>query len=392
MVIKVGTSSLLRDDAVHLSLLGKLVEVATDLRKAGHQVVVVTSGAVGAGRQRLGVPTKPKELAAKQALAAVGMVRLMRFYDDFFSALGQPCAQVLLTAENLVERSQYINARNTFGALLEYGVVPIVNENDTVAVQELKFGDNDTLSAQVASLIGAEWLFLLTDVDGLYTSNPNSDPDAKLIPVVEDVSTLNVDTSTAGTDWGTGGMGTKLTAARLAAAAGCKTVIMNSQKLDQVPQAIAGGQAGTLFLPVSNPLRGRKRWLLALPSRGKLVIDSGAVMALERHKSLFAAGVRQVEGDFDAEDAVGIVGPDGTEIGRGICNYSAEEAAKVCGRHSDEIADELGYKGPDSMVSRNNLCLFVPTEDETPARGRCGSAAMASYGSSGALVRSPPER
>lgn len=253
-----GTSSLIRADTktLNLSSLANLVEAVRDLKDLGFNVVLVSSGAVGVGCQRLGLTTKPTELAKKQALAAVGQIHLMRYYDDLFTALNLTCSQVLLTLDNLATRSQYINARNTFYELLRYGTVPIINENDTVAVAQLRFGDNDTLSAQVATLVEADWLFLLTDVDALYTGNPNTDPTAEPVREVDDVHDLAVDTRQAGTQWGTGGMATKLTAAAIATAAGCRMAICHFKNPGAILDIIAGeDNIGTVFNPLSDSLK-----------------------------------------------------------------------------------------------------------------------------------------
>eukprot|EP00198_Chlamydomonas_reinhardtii_P002227 XP_001691563.1 glutamate 5-kinase [Chlamydomonas reinhardtii] len=274
-VVKVGTTSLMRPEhqTVNLSSLAKLCEAVRDLRSQGHHVIIVTSGAVGVGAQHLSLPG-PEPLR-KRALAAVGQVQLIKYYEDFLGALGLKCAQLLLTLDNLANRSQYLNARTTFTELLAYGVVPIVNENDTVAVQELRFGDNDTLSAQVAALVQADWLFLLTDVDCLYTANPKDDPNATPIYEVEDISRLTADTSTRGTQWGTGGMATKLTAGRIATAAGCTMVICNSTAPENI-------------------VRIAQLWL-----------DAGAVRAVrDKHRPLVAAGITRVEGEFGLQVVV----------------------------------------------------------------------------------------
>jgi glutamate 5-kinase len=293
----------------------------------------------------------------KQALAAVGQAFLMRYYDDFFSTLGKRCAQVLLTLENLAVRSQYLNARNTFDALFGLGVIPVVNENDTVAVEELRWGDNDTLSAQVAALVGAHWLFLLTDVDGLYTSNPQRDPNAVRIPVVEDIGALAADVSQAGTQWGTGGMATKLTAARLASAAGCRTVICKSDAPDAVARCLGGEAVGTVFLPVKSAAKGRKRWLLALPPRGELWLDAGAARALAQRKSLFPAGVTRATGAFAAHDALCLCDAEGRELARGLVNYAAAEVAQLLGTSSRSTEGLLGYTGVAELVHRDNVCF-----------------------------------
>ncbi|KAK3250941.1 hypothetical protein CYMTET_39702 [Cymbomonas tetramitiformis] len=378
VVIKVGTSSLLMNDlnAINLPAIANLCETVARLAQGGCRVVMVTSGAVGVGGQVLGLKTRPTDLPKKQALAAIGQQALMRYYNDFLSALGLSCAQVLLTLDNLANRSQYLNARNTFQALFEYGTIPIVNENDTVAVQELRIGDNDTLSAQVASLVGADWLFLLTDVAGLYTANPQSDPEAKLIPVVDDLAQLNVNVGDAGSSWGTGGMHTKLTAARIAVAAGCRMVICLTECLVHIPTVVldtpvdaetAGLSFGTLFLPLENPLRGRKRWILGMPSRGQIHLDEGASRAILKRKSLFPAGVRLVQGSFHAQDRVSIVDSDGTEMACGLTNYSSEEVMKIQGKTSAEIKEYLGYFGNDEVVHRDNLCItmVVPGSEGT---------------------------
>lgn len=271
--------------------------------------------------------------------------------------------QVLLTLENLANRSQYLNARNTFDALFQLGVIPVVNENDTVAVEELKFGDNDSLSAQVAALVSAQWLFLLTDVDGLYTSNPQTDPSATRIDVVQDIGALSADVSQAGTQWGTGGMVTKLTAARLASAAGCRTVICKSENPGAVARALAGEQVGTLFMAVRNAAKGRKRWLLALPPRGELWLDAGACAALAARKSIFPSGVCKTAGGFAAQDAVRICDCEGRELARGLVNYSRPETEGLRGKRSRDFPGVLGYTGVAELVHRGNVCFTTLLPD-----------------------------
>ncbi|KAG2438154.1 hypothetical protein HXX76_005762 [Chlamydomonas incerta] len=326
-VVKVGTTSLMRPEhqTVNLSSLAKLCEAVRDLRSQGHHVVIVTSGAVGVGAQHLSLPG-PEPLR-KRALAAVGQVQLIKYYEDFLGALGLKCAQLLLTLDNLANRSQYLNARTTFIELLAYGVVPIVNENDTVAVQELRFGDNDTLSAQVAALVQADWLFLLTDVDCLYTANPKDDPNATPIYEVEDISRLTADTSTRGTQWGTGGMATKLTAGRIATAAGCTMVICNSTAPENIVRIAQGEpKLGTKFFPLPHSLKGRKRWVLSVPVRGQLWLDAGAVRAVrDKHRPLVAAGIMRVEGDFGLQECVSLMDPSGCEFARGLCGVGSQE-------------------------------------------------------------------
>lgn len=364
VVVKVGTSSLIRGDVLHLSRIAALVEAVRDIRQSGLHVVIVSSGAVGAGSTTLSLHSRKGHLSEKQALASVGMVRLMRTYDDLFNAAGITCSQVLLTLENLIDKTQYENAKNTLSELLHFNVVPIVNENDTVAVQELKFGDNDSLSAQVAALVGASMLLLLTDVDGLYTDNPYREPNAQLIQTVESVSNLNADISSSGSSFGTGGMESKLAAARVASTVGCSTIIMSSDRMNEIVLwATKCAGTGTLVKPSDKPVRGRERWILALPPRGDLRIDSGATAAVEqRRKSLFAAGVVACHGDFDHNDAVKIVADDepsgGREIGRGLMNYSADEMRQIIGLQSQSVYDVLGYRGPEAVISRQNICLW----------------------------------
>jgi glutamate 5-kinase len=364
LVVKIGTSSLTGPDAGHLALstVASLVETLCQARQLGHYVVLVSSGAVGVGCRRLGITDRPKTMAMKQAVAAVGQGRLMRIYDDLFSSLNQPIAQVLLTRSDLVQRSRYVNSYRTFRQLLRLGVIPIVNENDTVAVEELKFGDNDTLSALVASLVGADWLFLLTDVDKLYSADPRYHADAKPIHRIEklaEITALKAVIGNRGSQWGTGGMATKLEAAQIATTAGIRTVITDGQQPGNILQAIAGAPIGTQFSPHPTPNRGRKRWLAtSLVPAGHIYIDSGATQALRQAgKSLLAAGILEIEGDFQPQDAVTLVSPDGTEIARGLVNYGDKDLRKIIGRRSDEIPEILGYIGADTVIHRDNLVL-----------------------------------
>ncbi|MFN9406323.1 MAG: glutamate 5-kinase, partial [Dolichospermum sp.] len=258
IVVKIGTSSLTQPETGQLALstIATLAETLCDLRQQGHRVILVSSGAVGVGCGRLGLMERPKTIALKQAVAAVGQGRLIRIYDDLFSIIQQPIAQVLLTRADLVHRSRYLNANNTFQELLNLGVIPIVNENDTVAVEELKFGDNDTLSALVASLVEADWLFLLTDVDRLYSADPRSVPDAKPISLVssmQELTDLQIQTGGQGSQWGTGGMMTKISAARIAIAAGIRTVITQGRFPRNIAKIMQGELIGTHFIPQPEP-------------------------------------------------------------------------------------------------------------------------------------------
>lgn len=364
IVVKIGTSSLTQPDTGYLALatIAQVVDSLSRLRRQGHQVILVSSGAVGVGCMRLGLTERPRTISMKQAVAAVGQGRLMRVYDDLFTALQQPIAQVLLTRSDLVQRSRYVNAYRTFRQLLKLGVIPIVNENDTLAVEELKFGDNDTLSAQVASLVEADWLFLLTDVDRLYSADPRYDPNAQpiaLVNQIEDLKALNVEVGDRGTSWGTGGMVTKISAARIATNAGVRTVITEGRFPQNIEKVLQGESIGTIFMPQPQSFNARKRWIAhGLIPAGKLYLDQGAVTAIcQAGRSLLAAGITEVEGEFQTQDAVQLCNANGQEIARGIVNYSSSELQKIRGHHSEKISQILGYEGAETVVHRDNLVL-----------------------------------
>ncbi|MBU7586357.1 MAG: glutamate 5-kinase [Nostoc sp. TH1S01] len=364
IVVKIGTSSLTQPETGQLALstIATLTETLCHLRQQGNRVILVSSGAVGVGCARLGLTERPKAIALKQAVAAVGQGRLMRIYDDLFTTLQQPIAQVLLTRSDLVQRSRYLNVYNTFKELLGLGVIPVVNENDTVAVEELKFGDNDTLSALVASLVEADWLFLLTDVDRLYSADPRSVPDAKpiaLVSNIKELTQLQIQTGGQGSQWGTGGMVTKISAARIAIAAGVRTVITQGRFPRNLEKILQGEPLGTHFEPQPEPTSARKRWIAyGLVPMGKLYLDQGAIAAISQAgKSLLAAGIKTIEGEFDTQDAVQLCDTNGNEIARGLVNYGSDELQKICGRHSREIPEILGYVGADTVVHRDNLVL-----------------------------------
>jgi len=365
VVVKVGTSSLIKADTgvVHLSQLAKICEQITELQKSDEfQCAIVTSGAVGAGMLQLGIKEKPKELQKRQALAAIGQAHLMHYYEDMFGTLGVKTAQVLLTLENLSQKSQYNRAMNTFSSLFDYDVVPIVNENDTVAVEELRFGDNDTLSAHVASLISAEYLFLFTDVDGLYSSNPMKDPNAKRIQVVDDINKLmsEVDVASgAGSAGGTGGMLTKLTAARIASAAGCKTVIGRSTEMKKVVECALGlngvnpheKKEYTLFLAAMDAAKGKKRWMLSVPVKDRVRVNKEGEEDIKSGEPLLVKNV--LVGDnsgksFKVQDCIIVEDEEGREIARAIVNYSVEDLAQENVRTSD---------AEEEFVHSSNLCI-----------------------------------
>lgn len=364
LVVKIGTSSLTQPETglLSLSTIASLVETLSNLQRQNYQVVLVSSGAVGVGCARLGLTDRPRTIALKQAVAAVGQGRLIRVYDDLFTSLQQPIAQVLLTRSDLVQRSSYLNVERTFRALLELGVVPIVNENDTVAVDELKFGDNDTLSALVASLVGADWLFLLTDVDRLYSADPRLDPQAQpIIQVsrIDQLKELQVQVGDRGSRWGTGGMMTKVAAAQIATGAGVRTVITQGRTPRNIEKILQGERIGTQFEPQPRPVNARKRWIAhGLVPVGKLYLDEGAVIAISKAgKSLLPAGIIKVEGTFESQDAVQLCDRAGQEIARGLVNYSSLELQKILGHQTEEIAAILGYSGAETVVHRDNLAL-----------------------------------
>ncbi|QHG15180.1 glutamate 5-kinase [Nostoc sp. ATCC 53789] len=363
IVVKIGTSSLTQPETGQLALstIATLAETLCHLRTQGHRVILVSSGAVGVGCARLGLTERPKAIALKQAVAAVGQGRLIRIYDDLFTTLQQAIAQVLLTRSDLVQRSRYLNAYNTFQELLGLGVIPIVNENDTVAIDELKFGDNDTLSALVASLVEADWLFLLTDVDRLYSADPRSVPDAQPIALVSSIKELaELQIGSQGSQWGTGGMVTKISAARIAIAAGVRTVITQGRFPQNIEKIIQGELIGTHFEPQPEPTSARKRWIAyGLLPAGKLYLDEGAIAAISlAGKSLLAAGIKALEGEFDIQDAVQLCDSNGNEIARGLVNYNSNDLQKIRGCHSREIPTILGYAGVETVIHRDNLVLI----------------------------------
>ncbi|UFP94060.1 glutamate 5-kinase [Gloeobacter morelensis] len=362
LVVKIGTSSLSDPSTgdLRLATLGGLAETLTRLRRAGHRIILVSSGAVGVGCARLGLKERPATVAGKQAAAAVGQGLLMSMYDRLFGALGQPVAQVLLTRQDLMDRARYLNARETLSELWRLGALPIVNENDTVATDELRFGDNDALSALVAGLVEAQWLVLLTDVAGLYSANPRLDPQARLLSEVTEISEELLHSARGRSLWGSGGMASKLAAARIAASAGVTTVITEGSTPQNIERILAGEAIGTRFV-LTRPggrLSLRKRWIgYGLVPAGALHLDEGAVLAVrEGGKSLLPAGVSAVEGHFETGALVRLIDGQGLEFARGLVNYSSEELEKIRGRKSGEIAALLGIEGqPPTAVHRDNL-------------------------------------
>jgi glutamate 5-kinase len=362
LVVKVGTGLITRpglgpDPERIAALAAELASV-----REGRELVLVTSGAIATGMARLTLPERPRTIPEKQAAAAVGQSALMWHYEQAFKRHGVPVGQVLLTAHDISDRARYLNARNTLLALLRFGVLPVVNENDTVAVEEIKVGDNDNLSALVASLIDADLLVLLTDVDGLYTSDPARDPAAVKLDTVDTITAEIERLVWRGTGAGSvGGMATKLQAAQKAAAAGVPMVIASGRTQGVLARILKGEAAGTYFAPKADRLGARKRWIaFAVPPHGRLAVDAGARAALTQHgKSLLPSGIAQVEGDFAAGEVVGLVSDgDDREFARGLVNFDADELRKIQGAKTREIEPRLGYKSFDEVIHRDNLVLL----------------------------------
>ncbi len=365
VVVKLGTN-LITAGKMSLSrktMAGLVGQVAL-LHGRGVEMIIVTSGAVAAGKHRMGIRKKRHHVPFRQMMAAIGQGPLMHAYDRLFRAHGIVVAQALLTKPDFLSRLSYLNARNTLLGLIELGVVPIVNENDVVFVEELQgttfFGDNDNLSAMVANLVDADLLIILSDVAGLYTADPLRHPDARLIPRVEkiDASIERLAKGPSGSK-GTGGMMTKLQAAKLATASGTAVIIAAGHEPGIIVRAVEGEPVGTFFVPVASRRESRQRWMLSQPAKGKLVVDAGAKVALQKnHKSLLPAGVAEVKGDFDRGDEVVLVDPEGTCFAVGMCNYSAAEIEKIKGCRSDKIVEILGYGHGDEVIHRNNLVML----------------------------------
>jgi glutamate 5-kinase len=370
VVVKVGSSSLTHETGrLDLDRIERLARELSDLAASGKQIVLVSSGAVAAGLGKLGLSERPKTIPEKQAVAAVGQVALMHVYSKIFSEYSQTVAQVLLTREDTVDRKRCVNSLTTLTTLLSMGVIPIVNENDAVAVDELKIGENDSLSAMVASLVGADLLIILSDIDGLYTANPKDHPEATLVESVAEITeAVESSCGLAGSGRGTGGMVTKVQAAKIATSSGIPMVIANSGSPRVLHRILEGESVGTLFLASPNAPGFRKRWLsFGAKVEGSLKVDKGAETSLiSSGRSLLPAGIVEVMGDFSQGDAVSVVSESsGREIARGIANYSADEFKLIRGKKSDEISAILGYKAYDEAIHRDHLALLV--QERTPA-------------------------
>lgn len=363
IVVKVGTSSLVSDKgSLDIEKMANLVHQLAEVRNQDREVVLVTSGAIRAGMERLGISRRPRNIPDQQASAAVGQSLLMKTYTELFGKYGIITAQVLVTRDDFRERVRYLNIRNTMHTLFRFGCLPIVNENDTVATEEIRFEENDTLSALVAACVDADLLLNLSDVDGLYDGDPRTDKNARLIEEVSGI-TPEIEAIATGTssECGSGGMRAKIEAAKIATRSGVTMIIARSTKPRVILDAVEGKNVGTRFLTNASGLSHRKRWI-AFGSRmkGKIVVNEGAKrMLVEQGKSLLSAGIVGCEGSFEVGDLVAIVDENGEQIGRGFTNYSAQEVRLIQGKRSSEIEKILGHKDFDEVIHRDNLVLGV---------------------------------
>lgn len=360
-VIKIGSALLTNNGAgLDRNAIDGWVDQIADLLLQGKEVVLVSSGAIAEGIVRLGWQQRPDSIHELQAAAAVGQMGLIQAYESSFQRFDRLTAQILLDHDDMASRQRYLNARGVLQTLMSLTVVPIVNENDTVVTDEIRFGDNDSLAALVANLIDADMLVILTDKDGLYTANPDLEPDAHLIAqaIADDTSLDAIAGGSSGT-LGRGGMITKLQAARLAARSGCSTIIVGGRNANILHQVATADEVGTLLSAGQKPLAARKQWLAGhLQVKGQLVLDAGAVKVLtQQGRSLLAVGVRQVVGTFTRGDLVSCVNADGLEIARGLVNYNANEAVRILGQSTESIAGILGYREDDELIHRDNLVI-----------------------------------
>ena len=360
LVVKIGSSLLVEPKTgLRQAWLASLAADLAELRAAGDQVIVVTSGAIAMGRAALGIERNASRLDEKQAHAAIGQIHLAHAYQASLAEHGLVTAQVLLTLEDTENRRRYLNARATIEALLRQGAIPVVNENDTVATSEIRFGDNDRLSARVAVMASADKLILLSDVDGLYTANPGSDPDAVHIGHVAAITPeIEAMAGGSGSSVGTGGMVSKLIAAKLSTQAGCGVTLASGLGMNPLRQLADGGRC-TTFAAATTPRRARKHWIAAaLDVMGVAVIDEGAAAALERGRSLLPAGVTAIEGRFERGDPLLVRDVQGRDIAKGLSAYDADDARRIQGRRTEAIADILGYQGRDELIHRDDLVLL----------------------------------
>ncbi|HEV8540345.1 MAG TPA: glutamate 5-kinase [Nitrospiraceae bacterium] len=362
VVIKIGTSLIAsRGAGLRLDRIERLADEIAVVRKSGREVLLVSSGAIVSGIQKLGLKDYPKSLPLKQAAAAVGQSRLMWAYEKAFERVGQKAAQILLTHQDLTDRRRFLNARHTLTALLEFGVIPVINENDTVAVDEIRFGDNDSLAAMVAHLVDADLLIILSDVDGLFTEDPRHHPGATLIPVVTEITKdLERRAGVSSSFEGTGGMATKVQAAKKVAEYGVAMLILNGDRDGLLPAVFEGAAAGTFFMPRGRRLTSRKHWIaFTLRAKGQIAVDDGAMDALvSRGKSLLASGIVSIHGDFGPGDAVTCTDRHGKEFAKGLVNFSSDTLAQIKGLKTADIQKVLGTQEYEEVIHRDNLVIL----------------------------------
>ena len=362
VVIKIGTNLLAdKDKGINLEWMNEIAKNVASLQRLGKQVVLVSSGAIGAGVAALKMKERPKTIPEKQATAAIGQPLLMEAYENAFRKQECTIAQVLLTKDDFTNRARYLNAKNTFSALLERGVVPVINENDTVAVEEIKLGDNDNLSALVANLIEADLLIILSDIDGLFSDDPTKNPDAELIPIVEKI-TLQIEklAKSSKTELSTGGMITKIQAAKRCVSAGIAMIIANGMNPKVLEEVFSGDFKGTLFLPAEKKLNVRKKWIgFVSHANGHIAVDDGAKNALlKRQKSLLPSGILEVHGEFKAHDTISVRDREGIEIAKGVTGFSSMDLEKIKGKKTSELEKILNRKVCDEVIHRDNLVLI----------------------------------
>jgi glutamate 5-kinase len=376
IVIKVGSALLVdgKSGRLNRAWLESLIEDLLRLRRRGQQLVLVSSGAIALGRRHLGLAPGPLRLEESQAAAAVGQIRLAHAYKELLEAHDVTVAQVLLTLEDSEQRTRYLNARATLETLLALGSIPVINENDTVATAEIRYGDNDRLAARVAQMVSADCLILLSDVDGLYTADPNRDPQAQFIErVLRITPQIEAMAGRSNSDVGSGGMTTKIAAAKIAVGAGCHMCIASGHRRHPLKPIESGGRC-TWFMPASTPVAARKQWIAGtLRPAGAVHIDEGALRALRSGKSLLPAGVTGTLGRFESGDTVGVLTADGTEVARGIAAYSDADTARILGRRSAEIAPILGFHGREELIHRDDLVILMQEPEGNEALGQTPS-------------------
>lgn len=363
IVIKVGTSTITYANGKrNFSQIDRLAREISDLQNQGKEMILVTSGAVAVGVDRMGLPGKPKTIPGKQAAAAVGQGVLMHTYEKFFADYGQIVAQVLITKTEAIDRHRYNNTRNTFMELMRQRVIPIVNENDVVALDELKIGDNDNMSALVAGIVDADLVIILSDVDGLYTANPQTHPDAVIVPEVAEITPeIEASAGGVGSARGTGGMATKIQAAKAATSSGIHLVIASGTEKNAITRVLQGEELGTLFVSRENRLQFRKRWLaFGAKIAGSIVVDDGCAKAIRKAGgcSILPAGVFAVQGEFLPGSTVSVIDKDAHELARGLVHYSSAELEQIKGCNSGEIANILGHKNFDEVIHRDDLVIL----------------------------------